>query len=318
LGIKIFSSLFFYKKKFKIQFFFVSLQDILLLMKKIILGFLVWFIAVSPMFAQRTEIGGFAGGAFYLGDLNPAGLFSQTQPAFGAVYRYNLTTRWAIRGNIFWGTVTADDAKYDNPRNLNFRSRISEFSVQAELNFLPYFTGSIRNHRFSPYLFGGVGVFSFNPEADYYDPVAGVRRWVPLAPLGTEGQGHSAFPDKKPYSTVQISLPFGLGFKYSLNSTFSIGIEWGMRKTFTDYLDDVSGVYVDHNILSATDPLAARLSDRSVVRNPVGSDRGSSNRTDWYSFAGITLTAKISRFRQESCPAHRISSVERIKNSMRP
>lgn len=268
---------------------------------------------LSSVFAQRSEIGGFVGGSFYLGDLNPTGLFSQTQFAAGGVYRYNLTPRWALRGNAFWGTVMGDDAKYDNPRNLSFRSRIAEFSVQAEINYLTYFTGS-KNYRFTPYLFGGIAVFSFNPQT-YYD-----GKWVDLAPLHTEGQGLPQYPNKKPYNTTQLAIPFGLGFKYSLNATFSIGLEWGMRMTFTDYLDDVSGTYADPALLFAHfGELSAILSNRwngpEQDRPIPGDQRGSSNKRDWYSFAGITITAKVGQGRKEPCPAHKVGAMDRIKRS---
>lgn len=286
------------------------------MMKKVffcILGFL--FVQTSG-FAQRSEVGAFAGGAFYLGDINPAGLFSQTQVALGGVYRYNLNTRWALRGNVLWGRVTADDEKYDNPRNLNFRSDIKEFSLQCELSFLPYFTGSSGKYRFSPYLFAGVGVFAFNPKAYYFDKTQNMGRWISLAPLSTEGQNLPEFPNKKPYSTTQICVPFGLGFKYSLNKTFSIGIEWGMRKTFTDYLDDVSTTYIDADILlSERGEMSAYLADPSGIQK-VGSDRGNSSTQDWYSYVGITLTAKIKKIRQVNCPANRPSSIDRIRRSM--
>jgi hypothetical protein len=288
-------------------------------MKKLTFCILVWLFASSPVFAQRSEIGGFVGGSFYLGDLNPTGLFSQTQFAAGIVYRYNLTTRWTLRGNMLFGTIESDDAKRDNPRNLSFRSRISEFSVQAEINFLNYFTGS-RRYRFTPYIFGGVGVFAFNPQAEYYDPVALKSRWVDLAPLRTEGQGLIEYPDVKPYMTTQITFPFGLGFRYSLNRTFSIGAEWGMRKTLTDYLDDVSGFYADPVVLARHNVLSADMADRRLEprdpENPAGRRRGSSNKADWYSFAGITLTAKIGRIGTESCPAHRKSAANRVRRQM--
>jgi hypothetical protein len=288
-------------------------------MKKIIFSIIV-LVVTSSMVAQRSEVGGFAGGSFYLGDLNPSGLFSQTQPAFGAVYRYNITSRWTVRANALWGTITADDVKNENnnpSRNLSFRSRINEFSVQAELSFLPYFTGSWHKYRFTPYLFGGVALFTFNPQAYFYDATALKGYWVDLAPLSTEGQGLSAYPDQKPYNTAQISLPFGLGFRYSLNSIFSIGLEWGMRKTFTDYLDDVSGAYVDPEVLRMeVGDMAAFFSDRSNTLNSVGSQRGNSNKTDWYSFAGITLTAKVGKGRQEPCSAYKQSAIERIKRVM--
>jgi hypothetical protein len=293
-------------------------------MKKLIFCILVWQFALSPAFAQRSEVGVFAGGSFYIGDLNPLpeGLFSQAKVAAGVVYRYNLSTRWALRGNVLFGTITADDAKHDNLRNLNFRSRIGEFSIQTEINFLTYFTGS-RNYRFSPYIFGGVGVFTFNPQG-YYEKES---RWIDLRPLKTEGQGLIEYPDVKEYNTVQIVFPFGLGFKYSLNRTFSVGAEWGMRKTFTDYLDDVGGFYADPAILAKEiDEKSADMSDRTIKigengstapdPQPIGSRRGSSNKTDWYSFFGVNLTMKVGRSQQTSCPAYRKSAADRVKRQM--
>jgi hypothetical protein len=293
-------------------------------MKKLIFSTLICGFALSSAFAQRSEIGGFVGGSFYLGDLNQT-LFSQTQLAAGVIYRYNLNTRWTIRGNAFWGTVKADDEKHNNPRNLSFRSRINEFSLQAEINFLPYFTGSRTRYRFSPYIFGGVGLFTFNPQAYHYNTLALKGEWVDLAPLSTEGQGLAEYPDIKAYNTTQLCFPFGLGFKYSLNSTFAIGVEWGMRFTTTDYLDDVSGNYINLEVLARErSPLAAQLSDRSdplfhtdgTRVNPEGSRRGSSNKRDWYSFVGITLTAKIGRINRESCPAHRQSGADRVRRQL--
>ncbi|MCL2414314.1 MAG: DUF6089 family protein [Bacteroidales bacterium] len=282
-------------------------------MKKLIFCFLIWAFAASSMFGQRSEIGVFTGGSFYLGDLNPSGLFSQTQFAVGGVYRLNLTTRWALRANALWGTITADDAISGTPeRNLHFRSRISEFSIQAEINFLTYFTGS-RHHRFSPYLFGGVGMFTFNPQAripNPENPLDRSGRWVDLAPLRTEGQG--LISSVESYNTTQIVFPFGLGFKFSLSERISVGMEWGMRKTLTDYLDDVSGFYVNPNILESD--LARNMADRSLDGpQPPGSQRGSRNRTDWYSFAGITLTARIGSGPAMPCPANQERTADRTR-----
>jgi hypothetical protein len=287
-------------------------------MKKIVFSILIWMFALSPMFAQRSEVGGLVGGSFYLGDLNPSGLFSQIQLAAGGIYRYNLSTRWALRGNVLFGTITANDDKHDNPRNLSFRSRIGEFSVQAEINFLPYFTGSRNAYRFSPYLFGGVALFVFDPQAYYFNPATQKGGWEKLRDLSTEGQGLMEYPDKKIYSKVQVSFPFGLGFKYSLNNTFCIGMEWGMRLTFTDYLDDVSGEYADPAILKREiSEISAYFSCRHLEgAQKEGSARGNSNKRDWYSFAGITLTAKVGNLRKQSCPAYKTSAMDRIKRDM--
>jgi len=290
-------------------------------MKKLTFCVLIWAFLSSSALAQRSELGIFAGGAFYLGDLNPSGLFSQTQPAFGAVYRFNLTTRWALRANILSGVVTADDAISGTAeRNLHFRSRVNEFSIQAEINFLTYFTGS-RNHRFSPFLFGGVGAFTFNPQArvpDLENPLDRSGRWIDLAPLRTEGQGalDGDFPDV--YNTTQLVIPFGFGFKFSLNRTFALGMEWGMRLTFTDFLDDVSGFYVLASTLNANSGFAysGMMADRSLNGPQIpGTQRGNSNARDWYSFAGITLTARIGSGPGQACPAMQQRRADQIRRN---
>jgi hypothetical protein len=289
-------------------------------MKKLTFCVLIWAFLSSSALAQRSELGVFAGGSFYLGDLNPSGLFSQTQPAFGAVYRFNLTTRWTLRANFLTGMVMADDAISGTPeRNLHFRSRVNEFSIQAEINFLTYFTGS-QNHRFSPFLFGGVGAFTFNPQArvpDMDNPLDRGGRWIDLAPLFTEGQGAMADGDTEfpsVYNTTQLVIPFGFGFKFSLNRTFSLGVEWGMRLTFTDYLDDVSGFYVDPSILVGT--YAIMMADRSLNGPQIpGTQRGNSNNRDWYSFAGITLTARIGSGPGQACPAMQQRRVDQIRRN---
>jgi hypothetical protein len=254
-------------------------------------------------YAQRSELGLFAGGSYYLGDLNPTRHFGNTSPAFGAVYRYNLNLRWALKFNAIYGTLVGDDASkagFDKERNLSFKSRLLDFSAQIELNFLPYFTGSGK-YSFTPYIFTGLAVYSHNPRAKYNG------EWYDLQPLGTEGQGTTAYPSRQTYALTQVAFPFGIGFKYSLTKHLCIGAEWSMRKTFTDYLDDVSTTYVDPIQLEAEKgPVAAALSNRALNTPgtpPIepGKARGNSSTKDWYSFAGITLTMQIVTKKDHGC-----------------
>ena len=257
----------------------------------------------ASLSAQRSEVGLMLGSSYYLGDLNYSKHFGLAQPAGGLLYRYNLNPRWALKMNALYGEVTGDDASSsgENPsRNLSFKSHVLEFSAQMELNFFRYFTGS-KKSRFSPYIFGGVSMFSFNPKAEYDG------EWYELQPLGTEGQGTTAYPERKVYSLTQISIPFGLGFKYSMSRNICIGGEWGMRKTFTDYLDDVSTTYADPEVLLAENTeIAMLLGDRSVQVSgepPIepGMQRGDTKNKDWYSFAGVFITFKIRGKKNGSC-----------------
>lgn len=251
--------------------------------------------------SQRHELGLFVGGSYYIGDINPKKHFAQPNLAFGGVYRYNFTPHWAVKFNAYHGKIEGDDAviKHYRSRNLSFRSNLTEIGATVELNFFKYMTGN-KQMPASPFIFAGLSYYRFNPQALYQG------EWYNLQPLGTEGQGTTAYPDRLPYSLGGISIPFGVGAKFSLGKNISLGLEWGMRKTFTDYLDDVSTTYPDLVILSAENgPIAAALSDRTIwgigeVPTPnVGKQRGDSSNNDWYSFAGVTFTFKFGKSKEK-------------------
>ena len=120
----------------------------------IILFSLVLSFACQETNAQRHELGLFGGGSYYLGDINPKKQFAQTQPSFGLIYRYNLNPNWAMRFNIYQGKVESSDAviKYNKPRNLSFKSNITEIALGMELNFFQYKTGD-RKRMASPFIY---------------------------------------------------------------------------------------------------------------------------------------------------------------------
>lgn len=276
-------------------------------MKKLFILFLGSCMYVNTVCAQKSaELGVFLGCSFYLGDLNPDGFFNQfTRFAGGAIFRYNFNNRLAARANLFIGTLTADDSQSPSAsqrqRNLNFKSPVDELSAQMEFNFLEYQLGNPK-HSFTPYIFAGFGAFKMNPKGQ-----AG-NQWVALQPLGTEGQGTPA-NSKAPYHLIQPCIPFGIGIKTSFAKGLCLSIEWGMRKTFTGYIDDVNKTYVDPRVLLAfrnvNGPLAVQMADRSL--NPdkladVGTQRGN-GKDDWYSFAGIILSIRINTH-HEKCPSY--------------
>jgi len=256
---------------------------------------------VSSSYAQKSgDVGILGGVTFYLGDLNPSMPFSMSKPAFGILYRQNFNTRISLRLHGIRGQVAGDDAVSNaNPeRNLNFESSITEAGAQIEINFFEYFIGS-RMHSITPYIFGGASVFFFNP----YGNVSGSR--VELQPLATEGQGTTVYPERKPYNLYAFSMPFGLGVKYSVSKLIGVGAEWGMRKTSTDYLDDVSQTY--YLDLAGTNPANAstkELASDPLLSHSTGMQRGNSRNNDWYSFAGVSLTFKIRMLGKEHCLDH--------------
>jgi opacity protein-like surface antigen len=266
-------------------------------MKKFLIIIAIIFSFLSLQ-AQRNEIGLLVGTTYYLGDLNPSKQFFLTKPAGGLLYRYIFNSRWALKLDGIYGNVEGDDAKSktNEKRNLSFKSPIFEFSSQLELNFLPYVTGNKKRDYFTPYIFGGIGVFSYKPRANYNGT------WYNLQPLGTEGQGTSA--GGRQYSLVKVAFPFGLGVKYSVGNSICVGLEWGLRKTTTDYLDDVSTTYADPLVLSENGPMAQYLADRSSSPNEAGVQRGNAKTKDWYSFAGIFITIKFKALKDEKCPAY--------------
>ena len=252
-------------------------------MKKLILSF---FLLIATIFSQaQLEVGVFAGGSFYMGDINPNIPFLQTSVAYGALGRYPLGSRWAIKINLYKGILNGDDkiAKYNEERSLEFTSGIWEFGGVGEFNFMPYFTGSLKNY-FTPYIFGGAAMLYHRPQIGNLD----------LKDYRTENTD---------YSYYAFTIPFGIGVKYSFSKRIATTIEWGMRKTFTDYIDDVSTTYyIDANApnLSPEELESLRFSDPNRNHEP-GMQRGNSKTNDWYSFAGITLTYSINLKNRNKC-----------------
>ncbi|MDQ3112269.1 MAG: DUF6089 family protein [Bacteroidota bacterium] len=241
------------------------------------------------------EIGIMLGGSYYIGELNPTKHFSSlTRPAGGIIFRHNFNMRFAVAANAYFGSVQGIDARSSSyeqqQRNLSFRSNIYEFAVRGEFNFIEYMIGNDK-HTFTPFMFLGVGVFNFNPKASFGN------QWVALQPLHTEGQS-------KAYSKVQMAIPFGAGIRVNLSKRIGLLAEWGMRKTFTDYIDDVSTVYASPADLAEYGPLSIAIADRSAVGpSNIGRQRGNPRNKDWYSFAGLTITFQLAG-RAKGCQAY--------------
>lgn len=259
-------------------------------MKRITLIIILGLASVA-LHAQKTmEVGVFGGGSYYIGDLNPGMHFLMTKPAYGLVARLNLDSRWTVRMSGYLGEVAGDDnvSNKVQGRDLKFNSRITDFSTVIEFNFFNYMTGSTRNY-LTPYIFGGIGFFMFQPEAD----------GVSLKEIGTEGQ-NDGFDGRSPYATTQLALPFGFGFKYSLSKKLGFAFEWGLRKTFTDYIDDVSTTYyLEGGNINPNDPDQV-LSDPTMDHRPYEA-RGNSSTKDWYAFFGITVTYKFRLGSDKGC-----------------
>ena len=263
--------------------------------------YLFLFLLSIPFWAQaQLEVGVFAGLSAYHGEIAPEtsrASFSQTHGSFGAFLRNGFSNHVTARLQFTYGKVSGEDARAGNQsrvrRNLNFRSRIYEGALIGEFNLLGYRAYNYER-TFSPYLFAGVAFFKMNPEA-FYD-----NQWIALQPIGTEGQGMEGFED--PYKLWNFSIPMGLGLKYAINDFWNIGFEVGLRKTFTDYIDDVSTVYVNYDeLLAGNGELAAALSNRTGelpdtdrIDFETGDNRGNADKDDWYFLVGFTVSYNFS------------------------
>ncbi len=239
---------------------------------------------------QYSEIGFFGGGSNFIGDVGDYGLHLPKDYAYGGFYRYNFNRHWSIRAQVNLGRVRNADSlsSFENriDRNLSFESDILEASLMVEFNFLEYETG--RRNAHTPYIMGGFGAFKFDPVADYQGQSYALRE------LGTEGQNTSE-TNTGFYANGSTFLIFGIGYKWSVADFIAIGVESTFRRTNTDYLDDVSGLYADPVVIEESrGAVAAALSDRSISNSEkTGHYRGNPQTKDWYIFTGITLQFKF-------------------------
>lgn len=242
-----------------------------------------------------VEAGLFAGLSNYGGDLVETDLeITETNPAIGIIARYDFKPWFTLRGTLMAGSLSGSDVNAENigrrKRNLSFRSPVYEFSIIPEFNIYSFKLKA--GQAITPYVFIGGGVFYYNPKALYEG------EWIDLQPLGTEGQGLPGYAAK--YNLIDFSIPFGMGLKFKVSEKATIGLEYGVRYTFTDYLDDVSTVYPDNEILAATSgERSAILSDRTSEYTGIptvraeDAIRGNPENPDVYYFFGTTVTINL-------------------------
>jgi hypothetical protein len=216
--------------------------------------------------------------------------------------------------------TTGIDELWRKQRNLDFKTTVIEGYLAVEI----FPTMMLRRDKeyepkLRPYGLVGVGVFHFNPKGFITD-ASGDKSWHYLQPLKLEGQGMTEYPESKPYKLTQFNIPLGAGLKYYASERINLSTEVLYRKTFTDYIDDVSRNYIDPNnynkYLSATDAaLAYKLSDKSIgiiypgmTRYPAGTQRGDPKDGDTYFSVVLKLGIRLGPInqsnvlRQTRCP----------------
>lgn len=264
-------------------------------MKKLFIIITFCFSLPTISNSQYLEIGAIGGFSTYSGDLNPTTQrisHGEFRYSVGGFMRYNFTTNFTAKLGISIGRLSGGD--YDaqdsgrKARNLQFKSVFMESALTLEYNILGY-DPIFMTKRISPYIFAGIGAVKFNPKALHNG------EWVELQPLNTEGQGLPEFPERKPYKKVAIVFPMGIGIKVALTDKLNIGLEGGLRKTTTDYLDDVSTTYVADDIMTERyGQVAAQMANRSGTPKLTGSKRGDSENKDWYAIGGLTISYNLS------------------------
>jgi hypothetical protein len=313
-------------------------------MRYYILTFLVLIFLAADAHSQRwkrerhhllfglggTSFMGDLGGADDVGSQGITGFrdfnFAASRPAFTFGHRYFLFENLALTNSLSAGYIYGSDQftnePFRNNRNIHFRSPILELSGTADLYVVRFQKVGARYRAVtraragrgllaSGYLFAGVAGFYFNPQG-YFDagqyigmipteelPADG---WYNLRPLSTEGQGY--FPTRQKYIPVAFSIPFGLGATIQVTDEYSVGFRFGFRKTFTDYLDDVSTTYVDPAIYSEMFDDPSKIILARHFANPTnnqmaksvtapGQQRGNPYNTDTYMFGFLTLTYRF-------------------------
>ncbi len=247
-----------------------------------------------------SDLGGTMGkGATFLKDNN----FPATRIAAGAFITYHPVNYLGFRLSGNYGKYYADDALikgrggYEEARiarNTNVRNNIMDVNVMAIFYPTAVFirAGEDMTGSFQPFASAGVGYYTHNPQGQ--DPLTG--NWVDLKPLRTEGQG--IIPGRDEYQLSGICIPLGLGFKYYLSQKFTLSGEVIYRKTFTDYLDDVSTTFVDPSIYNGVFSgsqlaLAQRMSNKSMTQHGTqyapGSKRGTATNNDAFYTIGLTF-----------------------------
>jgi hypothetical protein len=246
------------------------------------------------------DLGGNRGkGTAFLKDLN-LDLTKMMKGAFITVYPNSwLGFRLAADVTYLEGrddiiTTTGIDELWRKQRNLDFKTTILEGYGCVEVFPTMFFNRKSEfEPRLRPYGLVGIGIFHFDPKGSLTD-ANGNKTWYNLQPLRTEGEGMAEYPQSKPYNLTQMNIPLGVGIKYYASDRVNLSMEVLYRKTFTDYIDDVSKTYVDPKYFAKylspqNAAIAEKIYDKTIpiifpgmTRWPEGTQRGDKTQDDAY------------------------------------
>ena len=226
-------------------------------MKQFLVVFLIGFLAVKALAQPSVDIGIFGGAGTYFGDMTKIDLQKSINPAYGGFVRFNFNPRYALRFNVINGTIGAEGEFDSQPNPLDkfwsFNKNVLDISMNFEWNYLKYIVGD-KDTRWTTFLYGGVGMQTYKYN---------------IVTLNSQIDG----------SEITPTIPFGLGVKYNLSKRWGIGFEGGLRKTFSDKLDNLD------------DPLS--YLNTNVTPNVQVKFTDQLHNNDWTSYVGIHLVYKL-------------------------
>ena len=209
-------------------------------------------------FSQIHEMGMFLGGSNTISDLGSTHFIYSNSPAFGLIYKWNLTTRYALRASFITSKLKSSDYYANDLSRFNrffeVDNKVFEFSAGMEVNFFDFDLHN-QNREFSPYFFTGINYFQYQ--------------------LFTIREGLSSIDINKYDSALEFSIPAIIGIKYSINNSFVLSFETGIRYSLTDNID-------------GSNPIGQFENDIQVKH-------GELYNNDWYVFTGIALSYTFGR-----------------------
>ena len=220
-------------------------------MKQILVFLLFGFLAIETFGQQSVDVGFFGGAGTYFGDMTKIDFQKSVNPAYGSFIRFNFNPRYALRFNVLNGNIGAKGEFQSVP--CNFSKNVMDISLQFEFNYMKYIVGQ-KETPYSTYLFAGVGMQTYNYDITY-----------------ATGQVTG--------SEITPTIPFGLGFKVNLSKRWGLGIEGGLRKSFSDKLDNLDDPLSYLNI-NVTPPVQVKYTDLE-------------HNNDWTAYLGIQLVYKL-------------------------
>ena len=256
-------------------------KQIIALMKKLLIIVAV-FLSFSG-FAQKTaDIGIWIGASSYWGDMTTVNYGESINPVFGAFFRYNFNKRVALRTSFLSGKVGAVGDIENTP--WMFEKAAQDISMMVEINYLNYILGA-KNTPFTPYIMAGIGFmgYNYNIDGDTYNDLLTINPNTLVKDIGIEE------------SVFELSIPFGMGIKYTFGKKLGVGVEVQFRKLMNDKLDNLD------------DPFAYGVSEPAtdggdpVITEYRYADKWHNN--DYVPFVGINLTYSINLTNQV-CPVY--------------